>query len=342
MNHPFTEMRVLLESSIQRLVSMEETISSNQDETKGLIASTHKDSISQLLALKKEIYDVAELLKALSGDFLLFQKDVQEKFYLAEDIKAAFDSLGKNQEDLFKQLKQQQEDIENLNALLRRNIHDTNEGFWNLERGKRNRFGGQHSIYNDEFFRNNQYNSMISGVHVLRAIMKRISINNVVDFGCGTGTWLYAAKILNASIVAGYDGDYVNRKLLLIDEEDFYPCNLENPIQTDRKYDLAISVEVAEHLPESAADTFIDSITGAADIVLFSAAHVGQGGDNHINEQPFSYWKDKFENRGYGHIEIRPFYAGDWEIESWYRENIGLYVKKEKFDGICEKLKIHG
>ena len=102
--------------------------------------------------------------------------------------------------------------------------------------------------------------------------MGRVETNSVIDFGCGVGTWLCAARRLGAREVYGLDGDYVNRDMLLIDESDFHPCNLEEPVTVDRRFDLAISMEVAEHVHEEVADTFVSSICGVSDIILFGAA----------------------------------------------------------------------
>lgn len=286
------------------------------------------DQMHEMLIVSNSIKDKMCVLEDKVSKALQDQSIQQEKLNRAEDM------LQSQQE----QLLQQKEEIEHLNELLRRNIHDTNMGFFDINYEKHKRFGGAHAIYNDEFYRQNRYASFTSGVHILRPLLKRINITNVVDFGCGTGTWLYAAKKLNAKQVLGIDGDYVNRDLLMIDKSEFQPFDLEKPITLKQQFDLAISVEVAEHLHETTADQFVSSICASSDLVLFSAAHKNQGGDYHINEQPFSYWKQKFSDHGYQHIEIRTFYCGDWEIESWYRENIGLYVKPGRFNDIQSSL----
>ena len=52
----------------------------------------------------------------------------------------------------------------------------------------------------------------------------------------------------------------------------------------------------------------------------------------HVNEQPMEYWINKFYIRGYKLIDIRPYFKDDYDIETWYKENIGLYVLKENYD----------
>ena len=101
---------------------------------------------------------------------------------------------------------------------------------------------------------------------------------SVVDIGCGTGAWLGLFKACGAQ-VHGYDGDYVNRDMLVIEQEEFTPYDLSEKIPVDRRYDMAMSLEVAEHLDAGCADRFVADLTQFSDVVLFSAAIPGQGGD---------------------------------------------------------------
>lgn len=190
------------------------------------------------------------------------------------------------------------------------------------------------NIYNSYYYAINRYGSFISGLHVLKKLFGLLNVESVVDFGCGTGTWLYAAKILGVKEVLGLDGNYIDQSLLLIAQNEFIPHDLEKKIVLKKHYDMAMSMEVAEHLHSEAADVFVQELCNATDIVLFSAAHPGQQGDGHLNEQPYEYWQEKFAKHGYKNIEIRTFFENDWEIEEWYRANMALYVKKESYSKI--------
>ena len=108
----------------------------------------------------------------------------------------------------------------------------------------------------------------------------------VVDVGCGLGTWLAVFKQQGAE-VTGVDGAYVNKDMLYIGKEEFFEADLENESITNdgRRFDLAVSLEVAEHLSAKRAPTFIHDLTSLSDVVFFSAAVPLQGGTNHINEQ---------------------------------------------------------
>ncbi len=98
-----------------------------------------------------------------------------------------------------------------------------------------------------------------------------------------------------------------------------------------KKYDLVESLEVAEHLSPSRADSFVEELTKLGDVILFSAAITGQGGVNHINEQMPSYWAKKFLRLGYVGIDcIRPQIWNNKQVEVWYRQNIFIYANSKE------------
>jgi len=151
---------------------------------------------------------------------------------------------------------------------------------------------------------------------------------SILDVGCGLGTWIAAARELGVHDVLGIDGDYVDRALLKVNEDEFRPVDLQAPFDLDRTFDLAISLEVGEHLPESSADGFVDSICRHANVVLFSAANPAQhAGQNHINCQWPDYWERKFRSRGYLPYDfVREIFWECNEIEWWYRQNMVVFA----------------
>lgn len=128
------------------------------------------------------------------------------------------------------------------------------------------------------------------------------------------------------------DGDYVDREHLLIPESSFVASDLSKGFDLGRRYDLVQSLEVAEHLPVTSAAKFIDSLVGHGDLILFSAASKGQGGDDHVNEQDYEYWRAHFARHNYLVIDfIRPQVLNDERVEPWYRYNLFLYVSPQRF-----------
>jgi hypothetical protein len=115
--------------------------------------------------------------------------------------------------------------------------------------------------------------------------------------------------------------------------------NLENPRPLDRAFDLACSLEVAEHLPEHVARAFVRALANSAPAILFGAATPGQGGEGHVNEQWQDYWVSLFEDEGYRPVDaIRPHVWGNQHVAWWYQQNTLLYFKEgqvpEKLAGI--------
>lgn len=205
---------------------------------------------------------------------------------------------------------------------------------WNLiyelNREKVEQALAQSPLYDLSFYLNNRYGSVTSAQQILYVVFQQEEHSSVVDFGCGTGTWLWAAGRLGSTELLGIDGEYVPRELLMIPQEDFLAHNLELPVRLPKKYDLALSMEVAEHLPESAADVFVESICQSSDTVLFSAAHPGQGGDGHVNEQCKEYWICKFAVHGFAPVPVAGLFVDGQKVESWYRENMILFKKQRK------------
>ena len=65
------------------------------------------------------------------------------------------------------------------------------------------------------------------------------------------------------------------------------------------RYDLAVSLQVAEHVHPDFADDMVVGMTRLADTILFSAAEPGQRGIGHVNCQTMDYWTKKFLFVGY-------------------------------------------
>lgn len=184
--------------------------------------------------------------------------------------------------------------------------------------------------YNDTFYKHINNGATRSAEVILPHTKKLFTINSVIDFGCGQGAWLEVWRKLGVQVVCGVDGDYVNRNSLLIDKDDFYPCDLRQTIDMGRQFDLVQSLEVAEHIPEQVSDCFIDNLVAHGKVILFSSAVKGQGGEDHINEQPYEYWRDKFLTRGYILVDsIRPAVKGNCDVEPWYRYNTFIFIDQE-------------
>lgn len=167
---------------------------------------------------------------------------------------------------------------------------------------------------------------------VVPLIIKRFSPKSVLDVGCGIGTWLSVFKKLGVANIIGLDGDYVNKELLYenILPNEFLSCNLVNPFNLNKKYDLVICLEVAEHLPLESASSLIKSLCVHTNTVIFGAAIPGQGGQNHLNEQWPEYWIELFQDNGFAVYDVlRPQIWNNKNVDWWYRQNIFVFSTKD-------------
>ena len=177
-------------------------------------------------------------------------------------------------------------------------------------------------------------------IHSARTILSIVldalpPVHSAVDFGCGVGTWLSVLRENGAEDIRGLDGPWVDPDLLQIPRQDFQTAHFEKTVVTERRYDLAISLEVAEHIPAAHAGSFVDSLTGAADMILFSAAIPFQGGVGHVNEQWPDYWASMFADRGHVTLDVvRSKIWNDRKIPFWYRQNILLFASCDKVSDI--------
>ncbi len=182
----------------------------------------------------------------------------------------------------------------------------------------------------DEIHHNLQSPSLIVPV-----LVDLINPKSVVDVGCGIGTFLNVFKKQGIKDVLGLDGAWVNQDLLqkYISKETLKIVDLEKSINEERKFDLAISLEVAEHISEQSANIFVENLTKLSDVIVFSAAFPGQGGQNHINEQWPAYWGEKFNNYGFQLYDVlRPLFWHERKIDIWYRQNMFLILKSNKIE----------
>jgi hypothetical protein len=129
--------------------------------------------------------------------------------------------------------------------------------------------------------------------------------------------------------VVGVDGPWVDPAALEIPRERFVQSNLTAPLTLDRRFDLVVSLEVAEHLPPASADAFISTLAALGDVVLFSAAIPYQGGVSHLNEQWPEYWVERFDLRGFAVADwLRPQIWSDARVAWWYAQNSFLFVHR--------------
>lgn len=185
--------------------------------------------------------------------------------------------------------------------------------------------------YTKEFFDRQKDASYASASVVVPIVMEYVSPKSVVDVGCGVGTWLSVFTEHGVKDILGVDGPWVDDSQLFIPKEKFIRKDFEKPFVIDKKADLVMSLEMAEHIPDSSASGLVESLTRIAPVVFFSAAIPLQEGVNHINEQWPGYWAKKFKAHGYVPVDcIRRKVWTNENVRFWYAQNSFFYVDEKR------------
>ena len=167
--------------------------------------------------------------------------------------------------------------------------------------------------------------TVTGALNALRLIFPKEMPHSLLDVGCGWGTWVRAAMDLGVSDVMAVDGADISQTNFLCPYELFRRQNLCESWDLERRFDVAVCVEVAEHLPPESAPILISSLVAHSDCVLFSAAAPRQPGQHHVNCQWPKYWQELFNHHGYACDDTPRWKI--WEegdIEPWYRQNLFL------------------
>jgi len=184
--------------------------------------------------------------------------------------------------------------------------------------------------YQPEFFEGFADVSKLSAATLLPFVLGLLKPRSIVDVGCGEGYWLAEAHRLGVDDFLGLDGDYIDRTKLAIPTERFKVADLQSGVTIDRRFDMAMSLEVAEHLAPDRADSFVADLCKLAPCVLFSGACPHQGGTGHLNEQWPAFWADKFASLGYLTVDIiRLRFWNQPALAWWYSQNAVLYIHSD-------------
>jgi SAM-dependent methyltransferase len=162
---------------------------------------------------------------------------------------------------------------------------------------------------------------------IVPLVVERVQPRSVVDFGCGLGIWLQAFARHGVDDYVGVDGPWVPQDELRFPRERFVAARLEESVQLGRTFDLAVALEVAEHLPERHAADFVRNLVEHAPCVLFSAAIPHQGGTDHRNEQWPDYWAELFAAHAYVPVDsVRPLVWSNAQVLPFYRQNVLIFA----------------
>jgi SAM-dependent methyltransferase len=187
-----------------------------------------------------------------------------------------------------------------------------------------------HADYTTRFYDELGASAEPSAQRVWPHVLALAPIRSAVDVGCGDGGWLAALMALGVEDVLGIEGGWIADQQLRIPVGKVRRADLGTRIGADRRFDLACSLEVAEHLDPERAASFIADLSALAPLVLFSAAVPGQGGPRHVNEQWPGYWAALFAQHGLRAVDcLRTALWQDEQVTWWYRQNLLLFAAEE-------------
>jgi len=171
----------------------------------------------------------------------------------------------------------------------------------------------------DEIYDAAYYHSLVdptmerSATVMATSIVRDLSPLTAVDVGCGTGLLLLALRRLGVS-ASGLEHSAAAIQICKRRGIDVRELDIETGSTPELVADIAVSTEVAEHLPASCADRFVQLLCELAPTVILTAAEPsGETGTDHVNEQPQQYWIQKFAARGYTFNEtMSRSWRGNW------------------------------
>ena len=115
----------------------------------------------------------------------------------------------------------------------------------------------------------------------------------ILDVGCGPGLYTDALR------AAGLEAFGVDNDPRLVENAFLTHVDVTREMP-DRSFDVVLSLEVAEHIPEDLSTRYLAYLVLAEpQIIYFSAARPGQRGEGHVNCQSRAYWCARFHELGY-------------------------------------------
>jgi SAM-dependent methyltransferase len=158
---------------------------------------------------------------------------------------------------------------------------------------------------------------------------------SVIDVGCGSGALLVALRKLGVRHLIGLDAADAGLDIARARGLDARKFDITtNRWSGGERFDISISMETAEHLPKDSADRYVELLCSLAPVVIFTAAHPGQGGIGHLNEQPPEYWTELFKAHGF---QLSEKTAADWQpawtaagVANFYTRNLMVFQKQSQ------------
>jgi len=159
-------------------------------------------------------------------------------------------------------------------------------------------------------------------------LYERFLPSSAIDVGCGSGHYLKLLNNLGTAQILGLDG--TSPQSLYIPPEHYIQHDLHQSFDCQKKFDLVICCEVAEHLNPGSEEILISNLEDHANhIILFSAAAPDQPGHGHINCKPFSFWAEQWATRGWVPMVFETLCFRALSTFSWFRRNPVIMTRSD-------------
>ncbi len=160
-----------------------------------------------------------------------------------------------------------------------------------------------HKEYSENFFKKREklgWRSRILNPFIVDVFYPE----TLIDVGCGIGDFVKWFQE-NGVRAVGIEGSENVLPYLVVDKKDVFIKDLRFSLNSDfsERFDLAICIEVAEHIEQEYSDIFVKNLCSLSNQILFTAALPGQSGHGHINCQPQLFWEKLFCDCGYDRKE---------------------------------------
>lgn len=158
---------------------------------------------------------------------------------------------------------------------------------------------------------------------------------HVDDIGASRG--LYVRKLLAMGISAkGYD-KFTEYEPLVTRCDITQPMTLESGIGWGKKFFVTLCLEVFEHVEDVHWERMILNLIQRANVVIFSAALLGQGGTGHINCRSRYEWIRRFAMMGWmldldSTEHLVAFLSKNPGVMGWLKANVMIFVRVQRPD----------
>lgn len=148
----------------------------------------------------------------------------------------------------------------------------------------------------------------------------------LVDFGCGMGD--YVKGFIKAGFTCdGYDG---NPNTDGLTNGLCKTLDLSDPQDFGVMYDMVLSLEVGEHIPEEYEEVFIENLVTHADkMIVLSWAVPGQAGLGHVNCQDNGYIIGKLKEKGFRYDSRWSMMLRRGSRLPWFKKTIMVFHREE-------------